>query len=66
MDDPTSNLSDIPRDNPVFVVCRFGNDSQIVVEMMKNMDQRFRNVRDIKGGLDAWAETYPMDVIPKY
>lgn len=66
MDDATSNLSSIPRDKPVFVICRFGNDSQIAVEMMKQMDDRFPNVRDIKGGLDAWAETYPMDIIPKY
>ena len=66
MNDATSNLSNIPRDKPIFVVCRFANDSQIVVEMMKNMDHSFPNVRDIKGGLDAWAETYPMDIIPKY
>jgi adenylyltransferase and sulfurtransferase len=66
MDDATSNLTSIPRDKPVFVICRFGNDSQIAVEMMRKMDHRFPNVRDIKGGLDAWAETYPMDIIPKY
>ena len=65
IDDAGANLAGIPRDKPVFVICRFGNDSQIAVEMMKKCD-KFLEVRDIKGGLDAWAETYPTDVIPKY
>ena|SRR5438045_4155248 len=63
--DAAANLVEIPRDKPVFVVCRFGNDSQIAVEIMKKCD-KFSEVRDIKGGLNAWAETYPTDVIPKY
>ena len=33
---------------------------------MKKLDDKFVDVRDIKGGLDAWADTYPTDVIPKY
>ena len=66
MDDPVSNLSNIPRDKPVFVVCRFGNDSQLVVETMKKIDNPFINVKDVKGGLDEWAETFPTDIIPKY
>ena len=66
MDDPVSSLSNIPRDKPVFVVCRFGNDSQLVVETMKRIDNPFINVKDIKGGLDEWAETFPTDIIPKY
>jgi adenylyltransferase/sulfurtransferase len=61
-----SSLSNIPRDKPVFVVCRFGNDSQLVVETMKKIDNPFINVKDIKGGLDKWAETFPTDIIPKY
>jgi len=60
------NLPEIPRDKPVFVICRFGNDSQLAVEIMKKLDDKFVDVRDIKGGLDAWADTYPTDVIPKY
>jgi len=30
------------------------------------MENGFCHVRDIKGGLDAWAETFPTDIIPKY
>lgn len=66
MNDAASNLADIPRDKPVFIVCRFGNDSQVAVEMMKTMADRFFDVCDIKGGLNAWAETFPADIIAKY
>jgi adenylyltransferase and sulfurtransferase len=66
IDDPSMSLADIPRDKPVFVICRFGNDSQLVVDVMKNMENKFPNVKDIRGGLDAWAETFPTDIIPKY
>ena len=66
VDDPVSNLADVPRDKPVYVVCRFGNDSQFAVEMMKKMNDGFQEVKDIKGGLAAWAETFPTDIIPKY
>jgi hypothetical protein len=38
----------------------------LAVEIMKKLDDKFVDVRDIKGGLDAWADTYPTDVIPKY
>jgi len=65
MEDPGKVLEDIPRNKEVFVVCRFGNDSQLAVDLMKK-DLNFENVRDIKGGLDAWAETFPEDIIPKY
>jgi rhodanese-related sulfurtransferase len=64
--DPTASLSRIPRDKPVFVVCRFGNDSQLVVETIKKMDAIFPDIKDIRGGLNEWAETFPTDIIPKY
>jgi rhodanese-related sulfurtransferase len=48
------------------VVCRFGNDSQLAVEMMKKLEDSFHDVKDIRGGLDAWAEEFPTDIIPKY
>jgi rhodanese-related sulfurtransferase len=59
-------LADIPRDKPVYVVCRFGNDSQVAVNLMKEVQDSFQSVWDIKGGLNAWAEEFPEDVIPKY
>jgi rhodanese-related sulfurtransferase len=66
LNDPDLHLANIPREKPTFVVCRFGNDSQIAVGMMKSLKEQFSDVRDIKGGLDAWAETFPTDIIPKY
>lgn len=66
LNDPDLYLANIPRGKPTFVVCRFGNDSQVAVGMMKSLKEQFSDVRDIKGGLDAWAETFPTDIIPKY
>jgi adenylyltransferase/sulfurtransferase len=45
--------------NPIYVVCRLGNDSQIVVKKMKELGldqngQRF--IGDIRGGLRSWKE----------
>jgi adenylyltransferase and sulfurtransferase len=64
--DPVSSLAGVSRDKPAFVVCRFGNDSQIAVEMMGSASLGFRDVKDLKGGLNAWAEAYPDDIVPKY
>ncbi|CAG0925481.1 unnamed protein product, partial [Notodromas monacha] len=48
---------------PVFVVCRRGNDSQIVVETLKKtLEQLPVVVKDLKGGLHAWAS----DVDPEF
>jgi len=65
-DDAESALAWVSREKPVFVVCRFGNDSQLAVNAMKSLEQNFSNVKDLKGGLHAWAETFPTDIIPKY
>jgi adenylyltransferase/sulfurtransferase len=45
--------------NPVYVVCRLGNDSQIVVKKMKELglDQHGKRfIGDIRGGLKSWKE----------
>lgn len=44
-------------DVPVYVVCRLGNDSQVVARKLKDKDgdgKRF--IGDIKGGLKDWRE----------
>ncbi|KAJ5496499.1 hypothetical protein N7463_008486 [Penicillium fimorum] len=45
--------------NPIYVVCRLGNDSQIVVKKMKELglDQNGKRfIGDIRGGLRSWKE----------
>jgi adenylyltransferase/sulfurtransferase len=45
--------------NPIYVVCRLGNDSQIVVRKMKELglDQHGKRfIGDIRGGLRSWKE----------
>lgn len=65
-DDAESALAHISREKPAFVVCRFGNDSQLAANIMKSLERSFLDVKDLKGGLDAWAEKFPRDIIPKY
>ncbi|EPE28084.1 Activating enzyme of the ubiquitin-like protein [Glarea lozoyensis ATCC 20868] len=49
----------LPADAPIYVVCRLGNDSQIVARKLKELglDQNgTREIKDIKGGLKAWRD----------
>lgn len=44
---------------PIYILCRFGNDSQLAVQKMQTWAQSNRKgkecqVRDIRGGLGAW------------
>lgn len=42
----------------VVVVCRRGNDSQLAVEKLREAwKERGVQVRDVRGGLEAWAKT---------
>lgn len=42
----------------IFVVCRRGNDSQIAVQRLRqNFEDSNVRIRDIVGGLHAWANT---------
>lgn len=51
---------------PIYILCRFGNDSQLAVQKMKTWTQsissgkgtecQVRNIRDIRGGLQAWRK----------
>lgn len=45
-------------DAPIYVVCRLGNDSQVVARNLKEsgLDTNGRYIGDIKGGLKAWKE----------
>ena len=54
-----AELASTESNNPIYVVCRLGNDSQIAVRKMKDLGldrngQRF--IGDIRGGLRAWRE----------
>ncbi|KAI9812994.1 MAG: Urmylation protein [Thelocarpon impressellum] len=52
-------LPTLPRDAPIFVVCRLGNDSQLAVRRLKDagLDSGGRRwVGDVRGGYRAWRE----------
>ena len=45
-------------DFPVYVVCRRGNDSQVAVKKFQHLLSGEKvQIRDIKGGLHAWARS---------
>ncbi|KAK0126518.1 Urmylation protein, variant 2 [Cadophora gregata] len=48
----------LPEDAPIYVVCRLGNDSQVVTRKLKEsgLASQGRYIGDIKGGLKAWKE----------
>ncbi|KAK8138579.1 hypothetical protein PG984_001959 [Apiospora sp. TS-2023a] len=46
----------LPPDAPIYVVCRVGNDSQLVARRLKEMRPGLghRFIGDIQGGMEAW------------
>lgn len=49
----------LPSDAPIYVVCRVGNDSQLVTQKLKDMGLGGGGVRfigDISGGMRAWKQ----------
>lgn len=64
-----SSLTDkLDPKTPIYVVCRLGNDSQIVTKKMKEMGLDLKGDRyigDIKGGLRSWKEQVD-DSWPEY
>lgn len=49
----------------VYVLCRLGNDSQIVTRMLKDAGVAGGRVWDVKGGIREWARTAP-EGFPEY
>ncbi|KAF1831317.1 molybdopterin biosynthesis protein moeB [Decorospora gaudefroyi] len=55
-------------EKPIFVVCRLGNDSQVVVKKMKQLGLDAggkRYIGDIRGGLRAWRQSVDVE-FPEY
>jgi len=57
-DQPSWIPEALPPDAPIYVVCRLGNDSQVVTRKLKEggLDKNGRYIGDIKGGLRSWKE----------
>lgn len=59
----------IPKDfnkekDETFVICRYGNDSQMATRTLID-DYGFHNVKDIRGGLNAWSIKVD-NTVPRY
>lgn len=58
------HLPNTSKDDPIYVICRYGNDSQIATKTIKE-SFGFTNVKDIIGGLNAWSDEIDEN-FPKY
>lgn len=48
-----SRLAEIPRDQPVVLICRSGNRSAYATDFLRK--QGYTNVENITGGMNAWS-----------
>ncbi len=48
------NLKDIPKDTPVYCLCKMGGRSAMATEFLKS--QGYSHVVNVKGGIQAWSE----------
>jgi rhodanese-related sulfurtransferase len=48
-----ARVEDLPRDQPLVVLCHHGARSQVVVDFLRQAG--FENAVNLDGGIDAWA-----------
>ncbi len=48
-----ARINDVPKDQPVVVMCHHGVRSRIIVEFLRRAG--FSNAVNLDGGIDAWA-----------
>jgi adenylyltransferase/sulfurtransferase len=48
----------LPKDSKteIYLVCRFGNDSQVAADALRSVDKHQRTIKDVVGGLRAWSK----------
>jgi rhodanese-related sulfurtransferase len=56
-------IGDVPRHEPVIVLCHHGVRSRMVVGLLRHAG--WRNVMNLDGGIDAWSREVD-DSVPRY
>ncbi len=52
-------LSELPKDKPIYVICRSGNRSMAASEILEK--NGFQDIRNVQGGILAWQRAgYPV------
>ncbi|MEA3351957.1 MAG: rhodanese-like domain-containing protein [Chloroflexota bacterium] len=60
LDDLTSRINEVPKDQEIIIVCRSGNRSQVGLDIL--LEAGFEQVTYISGGLEAWINAgYPVE-----
>jgi rhodanese-related sulfurtransferase len=55
------NLHKIPRDIPVYIVCKYGQKSENLNIMLRS-DHHFKNIYSLLGGVYEWAKEFDPSV----
>jgi len=56
----SSQAAELPKDAPIYVICRSGNRSKQASETLAQMG--FKDVRNVQGGILAWQSAgYPLE-----
>ena len=63
MDEVVARLHEIDRNKTIVVVCKVGERSQVVVDLLK--EEGYQKVHNLFGGLDLWAQEVEPDM-PRY
>ncbi len=60
LDELSSRVNELPKDQPIVVICRSGNRSQVGRDIL--LKAGFTEVSSVNGGLTAWrAAGYPVE-----
>lgn len=54
-------IHNLETQDPIYVICRRGNDSQLAVKHLQCMLKTSPEIKDVKGGLNAWGKEIDTD-----
>ena len=61
MQDVPPRIADLPRGQPLVVMCHHGGRSHQVAQFLRG--QGFTNVHNLAGGIDSWALSIDLEMI---
>ncbi len=51
------NIHLIPRDKPVYIICKYGQKSEAINSMLRS-EHHYKNIFSVLGGMYDWAREY--------
>ena len=53
----SDNIHRIPRDRPVYIICKYGQKSEAINSMLRQ-EHHYRNIYSVLGGLYDWVKEF--------